>query len=143
MVEITREPIDVAALLEQTEDPTTGGVCFFIGKVRNHADGRSVVRMEYEGYAEMALREMERIEKQVREKWPIADIAMVHRLGLLEIGEASVVIVVASAHRADAFEACRYAIDTLKKTVPIWKKEFGQDGATWVDGVMPEHNRES
>jgi len=142
VVEITRQPIDVTALLSGAENPAAGGVCMFIGTVRNHADGRSVTKMEYEGYAEMAVREMERIEKQVRERWPVEEMAIVHRLGMLEIGEASVVIVVACAHRSDAFEACRYAIDTLKKTVPIWKKEFDQDGAAWVEGVMPEPNRE-
>ncbi len=142
MVEITRQPIDVTALLSGAENPAAGGVCTFIGTVRNHADGRTVMRMEYEGYAEMAVREMERIEKQVRERWPVEEMAIVHRLGMLEIGEASVVIVVACAHRSDAFEACRYAIDTLKKTVPIWKKEFDQDGAAWVEGVIPEPNRE-
>lgn len=140
MVEITRQPIDCEQVLAQVADPAGGGVVVFIGRVRNHADGKAVLRMEYEGYAEMARREMAKIEQTVREKWPVLSMTMVHRLGMLEIGEASVVIAVTCAHREQAFAACKFAIDKLKTTVPIWKKEYGPDGASWVDGVVPAVN---
>ncbi len=137
MVDITCDKIDLDRLLAEVESPESGGVVVFIGRVRNHAQGREVIRMEYEGYEPMARRVLQQLENEVRERWPVEKIAMVHRLGMLEIGEASVVIAVACAHRAQAFEACRYAIDRLKETLPVWKKEFGPDGASWVEGVMP------
>lgn len=142
MVEITRDKIDINQILAAVEEPSAGGVALFIGRVRNHADGRAVLRMEYEGYAEMARKELEKIEAKVREKWPVLSMAMVHRLGMLDIGEASVVIAVACAHRAPAFQACKFAIDRLKQTIPVWKKEYGPDGTTWVEGVVPAINNE-
>ncbi len=131
MIALTRAPIDLAAL--HAAAPTDGAVCVFVGVVRDHNDGRAVLHLEYEAYEEMALSEMERIASEVRGRWPIGHLRIVHRLGRLEIGEASVAVAVASPHRAQAFEACRYAIDTLKKTAPIWKKEFYADGAVWLD----------
>ena len=96
--------------------------------------------MEYEGYELMARQVLEKLEADIRQRWPVLEMALVHRLGLLDLGEASVVIAIACAHRAEAFAASRYAIDTLKKTIPIWKKEHGVDGTNWVDGVIPEMN---
>lgn len=131
-MQLTRSPIDLAAL--QAPAPSDGALCLFVGVVRDHNGGRAVSHLEYEAYEEMALVEMQVIEREVRERWPVGDVRIVHRLGRLSIGEVSVAVVVVSAHRSEAFEACRYAIDTLKKTVPIWKKEFYADGSAWIDG---------
>jgi molybdopterin synthase catalytic subunit len=132
VVSLTRAPIDLATL--QAVSPTDGALALFVGLVRNHNAGRAVLHLEYESYEAMALAEMERIEAEARRRWPVSQLRIVHRLGRLEIGEASVAVAVASPHRAEAFEACRFTIDTLKKTVPIWKKEFYADGAVWLDG---------
>ena len=126
-IRLVREAIDLAAL--QATKPADGAVCLFVGVVRDHNAGRRVLRLEYEAYEEMALPLMEKIAGECRERWPVTDVRIVHRLGPLAIGEASVAVAVASPHRREAFEACRYAIDTLKATVPIWKKEFYADGA--------------
>jgi molybdopterin synthase catalytic subunit len=133
---LTREPIDLLAL--QAVAPADGALCLFVGVVRNENRGRAVVHLEYEAYEEMAESEMEAIEAEVRRRWPVTDVRLVHRLGRMEIGDASVAVAVASPHRGEAFEACRFAIDTLKKTVPIWKKEFYADGAVWLEGPAPE-----
>jgi molybdopterin synthase catalytic subunit len=132
MVRLTRDPIDIADL--QRVSSRDGALALFVGVVRDANAGRPVLHLEYEGYEEMALAEMERIAADVRGRWPVSDVRIVHRLGRLEIGEASVAVAVASPHRDEAFLACRHAIDTLKKTVPIWKKEFYADGAVWLDG---------
>jgi molybdopterin synthase catalytic subunit len=132
MVRLTREAIDLAAL--QSLAPADGAIALFVGVVRNENAGRSVLHLEYEAYEEMAIAEMERIEAEARRLWPVSDVRIVHRLGRMQIGEASVAVAVASPHRAEAFEACRFAIDTLKRTVPIWKKEFYADGAVWLEG---------
>jgi len=132
MVRLTRSPIDMADL--HATSPADGALCLFAGVVRNHNDSRAVVRLEYEAYEEMALSEMQAIDTDVRKRWPITSVAIVHRLGALEIGDVSVAVAIASPHRAEAFEACRHAIDTLKKTVPIWKKEFYADGSVWLEG---------
>ena len=108
-------------------------MALFVGVVRDQNAGRPVLRLEYEAYEEMALSEMQAIDREARRRWPITEIRIVHRLGRMEIGEASVAVAVASPHRDEAFEACRFAIDTLKKTVPIWKKEFYADGAVWLE----------
>jgi molybdopterin synthase catalytic subunit len=137
IVKITREPLDdeaVNALLRSLDDPGTGGIVTFEGVVRNHARGKRVRYLEYDAYAEMAEQEMARIAAEVERRWHTEHVALVHRIGRLEIGECSVVVVVACPHRAEAFEACRYAIDTLKATVPIWKKEVAEDGEEWVEG---------
>ena len=132
MVRLTREPIDLAAL--QAVAPGDGALCLFAGMVRNENSGRAVLRLEYEAYEEMALAVMGDVEAEARRRFRVTDVRLVHRLGRMEIGEASVVVAVASPHRAEAFEACRFAIDTLKATVPIWKKEFYADGAVWLEG---------
>ena len=130
MVRLQHEPLDPAAL--QAVLPQDGAVCLFVGVVRNENRGRPVLRLEYEAYEEMALPLMAEIEVETRDRWPVSDVRMVHRLGPLAIGEASVAVAVASPHRAEAFAACRHAIDTLKAKVPIWKKEFYADGAVWL-----------
>ena len=131
MVRLTREPIDLAALQDVT--PADGALCVFVGVVRDQNRGRTVVRLEYEAYEEMALPLMEEIAAEARRRWPITQVRLVHRVGTLAVGEASVAVAVASPHRDEAFAACRYAIDTLKATVPIWKKEFYADGEEWQD----------
>lgn len=133
-VALTREVIDSDALVAAAKQPEDGAVVAFDGIVRNHSRGRRTLYLEYEGYEEMALRQMQELAEQARTRFPIRQVTLVHRLGRLEIGESSVLIVVASAHRAAAFEACRWIIDTLKQTVPIWKKEVFADGAVWAPG---------
>jgi molybdopterin synthase catalytic subunit len=133
MVRLVREPIDVAAL--QATLPADGALCLFLGVVRNENGGRGVRYLEYEAYEEMAAPLMREIEAEVRARWPVTDVRLVHRLGRLEIGEPSVAVAVAAPHRVEAFAACRYAIDTLKAKVPIWKKEFYADGAVWLEGA--------
>ncbi|KAA3661398.1 MAG: molybdenum cofactor biosynthesis protein MoaE [Calditrichaeota bacterium] len=124
-------------LLQQTENPATGGVAVFVGRVRDHSAGKTVEKMEYFAYEKMAITELEKIEKAARRKWPVHELVVVHRLGMQNVGEISVAIAVSCSHRAEAFEACRFIIDTLKKKVPIWKKEYGPDGTMWVDGEIP------
>jgi molybdopterin converting factor subunit 1 len=131
--EIIREPIDIGSLRARLLEGDSGAVVIFDGVARNNTKGRRTLHLEYEGYEQMALRTMEQIGREVHEHWPINRIGMVHRLGRIDIKESSVVIIVTSAHRKIAFEACHYAIDRLKKIVPIWKKEFFEDGAVWVE----------
>lgn len=136
LVRLTRDSIDLPALLDAAQTERDGAVTSFLGVVRNHAEGRKVMRLEYFAYEPMALARLQEIGREIATRWD-ARLAIVHRLGLLEIGEASVAIVVACPHRADAFEACRYAIEAIKKDAPIWKKEFFEDGAVWVEGPSP------
>jgi molybdopterin synthase catalytic subunit len=131
VIALTREPIDVAALGAAT--PSDGAVCTFVGVVRDHNAGRQVRHLEYEAFEEMALPLMEEIAAEALRRWAITSISIVHRLGRMEVGEASVAVAAFAPHRAEAFEACRHAIDTLKATVPIWKKEFYADGAVWLE----------
>jgi molybdopterin synthase catalytic subunit len=130
---ITTDPIDVEALYRAVLRDRDGAVVTFCGVVRECSDsGRAVRYLEYEAYPEMAEAQMRAIGAEIKRRWDIDDVAMVHRIGRLEIGEASVVIAVAAPHRGEAFDACEYAIDTLKATVPIWKKEVFADGEVWV-----------
>lgn len=131
---IVREPIDSQRTLAALKRGEDGAALVFEGIVRNQTRGRKTLYLDYEAYEEMALKQMEALAAQAREQFQIRDVALTHRLGRLEIGETSVLIAVASAHRAAAFEACRWLIDTLKRTVPIWKKEYFEDGAVWADG---------
>jgi molybdopterin synthase catalytic subunit len=135
LFEITREPIDISRLRARLLEGDSGAVVIFDGVARDNTRGRPTRYLEYEGYTEMALGMLEQIGREVHEKWPINRVGIIHRLGRIEITESSVVIIVTSAHRKVAFEACHYAIDRLKKIVPIWKKEFFEDGEVWVDGV--------
>jgi molybdopterin converting factor subunit 1 len=131
---ITRAAIDTRPVIDELKRGEDGAALVFEGIVRNQTRGRKTLYLEYEAYEEMALRQMESLAVQALQQFPIRDVAMVHRLGRLDIGETSVLIGVASEHRGPAFEACRWLIDTLKKTVPIWKKEYFEDGAVWADG---------
>jgi molybdopterin synthase catalytic subunit len=131
--EITREPIEIGDLRKRLLEGDSGAVVVFDGVARNNTKGRRTLYLEYEGYEPMSLRTMEQIGKEVHERWPINRLGIIHRLGRTEISESSVVIIVTSAHRKIAFEACHYAIDRLKKIVPIWKKEYFEDGAVWVE----------
>jgi MoaE-MoaD fusion protein len=137
LFELTRQRIACDSLVERVRAGEDGAIVTFDGCVRNHSHGRSTLYLEYEGYEAMALVKLREIGQLVHEKFAIDRVAIVHRLGRLEIGESSVFIAVSAAHRAGAFEACRWAIDTLKQTVPIWKKEFFADGAVWADGELP------
>ena len=135
LVRLVREPIDLAAL--QATTPADGALCLFTGVVRNQHQGRAVLGLEYEAYEEMALPLMEEIGAEAARRWPVTLVRMVHRLGRLEIGEPSVAVAVASPHRAEAFAACRFLIDTLKARVPIWKKEHYADGEAWLEETKP------
>jgi molybdopterin synthase catalytic subunit len=137
ILRITRDPLDdaaVRALVTQVSHAGAGGIVTFEGVVRDNSRGKRIRYLEYDAYPEMAEQEMAKIAAEVARRWDAARVAMVHRIGRLEIGECSVVIAVACPHRAAAFEACRYAIDTLKTSVPIWKKEVAEDGAEWIEG---------
>lgn len=136
MLELTHEIIDPSQLLAAVEDDGSGGAVLFLGCVRDHSLDQKVVALEYEAYEPMALKQMAVIEKEVCARWPVRRFAMVHRLGYMKVGEISVAIAVSCAHRAEAFEACRFAIDTLKHAVPIWKKEYRPDGSFWVEGCQ-------
>ncbi|HXI88711.1 MAG TPA: molybdenum cofactor biosynthesis protein MoaE [Blastocatellia bacterium] len=140
--EITREPIDIAGLRARLLEGDSGAVVIFDGVARNNTRGRRTLYLEYEGYEPMALRTMEQIGCEVHERWPINRVGIIHRLGRIDITESSVVIAVTSAHRKIAFEACHYAIDRLKKIVPIWKKEYFEDGAVWVENEQAESRRQ-
>jgi molybdopterin synthase catalytic subunit len=131
---LTREPIDARAIAELILRPEDGAICLFEGVVRNNSRGKATRFLEYEAYETMALKTMEEIGTLVRQAWDIGSVAIIHRLGHMEIGETSVAIVITSPHRKASFDACEYAIDRLKKIVPIWKKEFFEDGEVWVEG---------
>ncbi len=137
LFEIVRTPIAAEAIVGQMKTPESGAVVVFDGIVRNHSSGKPTLYLEYEAYEPMALKKMREIGAGLRAKFPLHRLALVHRLGRLEIGETSVLIVVSAAHRRAAFDACRYAIDTLKCTVPIWKKEYFADGSAWAEGELP------
>jgi molybdopterin synthase catalytic subunit len=133
MIRLTHEPIDHAALTEQVRSPHCGAVVTFLGTVRDLTGERVTLALDYEAYPGMAEKKLTEIEADVRARWPVGDVAMVHRLGRLEIGEVSVAVAVSCPHRTDAFAACRHAIDRLKELVPIWKREHWADGTTeWV-----------
>ena len=134
MFEIIRDPIDSQALLDAVARPEAGGIALFLGVVRNNNLGRTVQYLEYDAYPPLAVRQMCVIAEEVRVRWDIADVAMLHRIGRLEIGEASVGIAVSAAHRKEALEACHYAIDRLKESVPVWKKEVWDNGEEWIEG---------
>lgn len=132
MFEITERALRVEEAISAVSEKTCGAVASFIGVVREFSRGRQVSHLEYEAYPAMAIAKMRQIEGEIRAKWEIAQIAIHHRVGRLEIGEASVVIAVSAPHRRQALEACAYAIERLKQTVPVWKKEVSRDGSYWV-----------
>ena len=134
---LTRDAIDAASLIRRVRAAEDGAVVTFDGCVRNHSHGRSTLYLDYEAYESMALAKMRDIASEIHAKYPIHRVAIAHRVGRLQIGETSVFIAVSSRHRPAAFDACRFAIDTLKRSVPIWKKEYFEDGAVWADGELP------
>ncbi len=129
---LTDSVLNLDSCMASVSTAACGGTCVFVGTVRNHTAARSVVALEFEAYGPMALTEMENIALEALDKWPVSRIAIHHRTGRLAIGETAVIIAVAGGHRDEAFAACRFAIDTLKMTVPIWKKEIFEDGEVWV-----------
>lgn len=131
-IKLMDTPIDVATCIAASMAAECGGIDVFIGTVRRYTAGKEVVRLEFEAYAPMAVSEMEKIAASAHHLWPVQHIAIYHRTGILAVGEVAVAISVGAAHRAAAFDACRYIIDTLKETVPIWKKEVFEDGEMWV-----------
>ncbi len=134
IIQLTREPLDRNALVEAVTHASVGGIVIFEGVVRDNARGKQVRYLEYDAYIEMAKEQIRAIVAEAERRWGVERVAVAHRFGRLEIGETSVIIVVATPHRAEAFEACHYIIDTLKTTVPIWKKEVATDGEEWVEG---------
>ncbi len=134
LFELTADPLDARRIEAAVAHKGAGAICTFTGVVRDSSRGRSVTHLEYEAYAEMASAEMRRIASEIAERWPEARVAMAHRTGRLEIGEASVVVSVSCPHRAEAIDACRWGIDRLKESVPIWKKEHATDGSFWIEG---------
>lgn len=138
LFELTTRPLDARRMEAAVAHKGAGAICTFTGVVRDSSRGRSVTHLEYEAYAEMATAQMRRIAGEIEEKWPEARVAMAHRTGRLEIGEPSVVVSVSSPHRAEAIAACKWGIDRLKETVPIWKKEHAADGTYWIEGDSAE-----
>ncbi len=135
MFQLIREPIDIQKIVDDLQKPEDGALVVFEGVVRNNSQDKAVRYLEYDAYESMALKKIEEIGSRAKSQFAIRDIAIVHRLGHMNVGECSIVIVVASAHRGAAFEACRFTIDTIKEIVPIWKKEFYEDGEVWIEGA--------
>lgn len=131
-IQIWERPLDHALCLELVSDAGAGGIATFVGTVRDQTAGKPVVRLEFEAYTPMALSEMRKIAEEAARRWPVRKMVIHHRVGTLEVGDIAVIIAVATPHRKAAFAACAYAIDTLKETVPIWKKEVFEDGEVWV-----------
>ena len=131
-IQILSTPLNIYSCIEWIMHPECGGIDVFIGTVRNATKGKTVVQLEFEAYETMALSEMHKIAKDSMKQWKLQKVLVHHRIGVLRVGEVPVVIAVAAAHRDAAFDACRYIIDTLKQTVPIWKKEIFEDGEVWV-----------
>lgn len=139
MIEITEAPIDHAAVTERVRSNRAGAVCTFLGTVREITGDRRTVALSYEAYPEMALKKLAELEDEARRRWPVIEVALVHRVGELDLGDVSVVVAVSCPHRGDSFDACRWLIDTLKEVVPIWKRENWEDGGQeWVHpGLAP------
>ena len=131
-IQLLHTPLQPQLCIDFVSSKSAGGIDVFIGTVRNHTRGKPVVRLEFEAYEPMAVSEMRKIAEQVKARWPAEKVAFHHRVGTLQPGEIAVIIAVATPHRKASFEACQYAIDTLKETVPIWKKEIFEDGEVWV-----------
>jgi molybdopterin synthase catalytic subunit len=134
-IKLTSEPLDIKQCAEWVMVPEAGGIDVFIGTVRNATKGKAVMRLEFEAYERMALSEMEKIAQSILQQWPVHKVLIHHRTGVLQVGEIPVIIAISAAHRDAAFAACRHAIDTLKQTVPIWKKEVFEDGEQWVSAT--------
>ena len=134
MLKVTEAPLSIDEAYAAVRRPDCGAVAVFVGTARDHHDGKKVVSLSYSAFREMAEKEFARIAEEARKRWAIGEVYIAHRTGKLEIGDASVVIAVSAPHRAPAFEACRHAIETLKKSAPIWKEEFYETGKAWVSG---------
>ena len=132
MIAITHDELDVQQVVSHVRHPGAGAIATFVGTTRDNTAGRRVLRLDYEAYRPMADNQIQRVADEMRERWDLTGVAIYHRLGSLEIGEASLVVAVSSAHRKEAFEACQYSIDRIKQIVPIWKKEFFEGGEVWV-----------
>jgi molybdopterin synthase catalytic subunit len=139
LFEITAAPLSVDALIRSVSRRSSGAVATFLGVVRESSRGRQVIRLEYDAYPEMAVPTMRTIGEEIRRRWPIDRIAIVHRVGALAVGDASVAIAVAAPHRREALEACAYAIERLKEIVPVWKREVWSDGAEWIGSTVDEY----
>lgn len=135
MIEVTQEPIQVQSVIARATKSTGGAVVTFVGTVRNNSEGKQVLYLEYEAYPEMAKKKLQEIAAEIKGKWQLEEVAITHRLGRMEIGEISVVIAVSAAHRFPAFQACEYTINRIKEIVPIWKKEFYEEGSAWIEGT--------
>ena len=133
MIQITSEPLDPEAITALVKEPTNGAVVTFLGTTRDSTGDRRVLHLEYEAYAPMAEKKLAEIAREMRERYSVEDVAIAHRLGRLEVGETSLVVAVASPHRKEAFGACQYAVDRIKQTVPIWKKEYFEGGEVWIE----------
>ena len=133
MIQISAQHIDIQACIDAAQSERAGAIDVFIGTVRNHNNAKEVVRLEFETYDTMAVKKMEELANQARERWDIEKIVMVHRKGVLQIGDVAVVIAVSTPHRVASFEACQWLIDTLKQVVPIWKKEIYENGEEWLE----------
>jgi molybdopterin synthase catalytic subunit len=138
MFRVTEQPINLQELVRSVTDPEAGAIATFIGTTRNNNEGRKVIALNYEAYPEMAEKELARLGAEANKKWNICRMAIVHRVGPVQITEPSVIIAVSAAHREDAFAACRFAIEEIKKTVPIWKKEVYEGGEVWI-GTQTGH----
>ncbi len=133
MIEITSKPIEAQPVIDRVKKTTHGAVVTFVGTVRENSEGKRVLYLEYEAYREMAEEKLKGISKEIQNRWGITDLDIIHRVGRIEVGDTAVVIAVGSAHRLEAFQACQYTIDRVKEIVPIWKKEFYEDGSsTWI-----------
>lgn len=139
LFEVTAEPLDSQKLIKHVRKDESGAVALFLGVVRDNNLGRRVLCLEYDAYPEMATKVMRQIGEEAKERWPLSDVAMQHRTGRLEIGEASLLIAVSSPHREEAFEACHHLVDRFKEVVPIWKKETWEGGEVWIEGEQPVH----
>jgi molybdopterin synthase catalytic subunit len=140
MIELRHNDLSLHEAVDAVRTPGSGGIVTFIGSVREFSEGQHVEYLEYEAYEPMAIAKLEQVVAEARDRWPVLAMAIQHRLGHLDIGDEAVIIAVACPHRAEAFEACRYAIDRIKEIVPIWKKEHGADGASWVGGPTGSAN---
>lgn len=132
MIEITHEAIEMQLVINKVKKSAYGAVATFIGTVRDNSEGKQVLYLEYETYPDMAKKKLTEIAIEIQARWDSIDVAIVHRVGRLEIGETAIVIAIGSAHRLEAFQACQYAIDRIKEIVPIWKKEFYEDSSAWI-----------
>lgn len=134
MIEVTKRRLNPERITATVKKDDHGAVVTFLGTVRNHSEGKKVLRLEYEAYKEMAENKLNEIAGEIKERWGLDNVSISHRVGLMEIGDISLVIAIGSAHRQEAFTACQYAVDRIKQIVPIWKKETFEDGECWVDG---------